>query len=355
MKLTEKSLRRGLFLSLLIGAISILLVLAFTKNDLDWESLERIRPSYFTLAMVLMVGAWLAKASKLNVLVSAMGGKIPLKRMLNIHLSSCFVSQVTPTTGGGLPLQVYMIYRQGVNFGHTVAASVVDSFLTILFYIVVAPILLLIWRRQLEVAPTSLTIFLFLILLVCGLLLYLLFKPEIVGRWTLSLGRTKLFRALDRKGRLDKLGRRVSQEVLRYKEALFLLGKQKRSALWWSVLLTFVYWGLYLAIAPVLLLGLNVEFNLVQTMIAQLILNFIQPFFPTPGASGGAELSFAYFFQGVVPRWSLGIYVMAWRLITYYFSLITGAISLVYAVHKGWLERNKFNTTWQAEEEGSLE
>lgn len=350
MKLTEKSLKRGLLLSLLIGVVSILLVLAFTKKDLNWESLQKIRPSYFILAVVLMIGSWLAKAGRLKILVDTMGGQIPLSRMLNIHLSACFVSQVTPTTGGGLPLQVYMIYRQGVNFGHTVAASVVDSFLTILFYIVVAPILLLIWRRQIGVEQTSLTVFFFLILLVCGFLLYLIFRPEMVGQWTVALGQTKFFRALDRKGRLDRLGKRVSQEVIRYREALTLLAQQRRTALWWSVLLTFAYWGFYLAIAPVLLLGLNIEFNLVQTMIAQLLLNFIQPFFPTPGASGGAELSFAYFFQGVVPRWALGIYVMAWRFITYYLSLVFGAISLVYAMHKGWLERNKLNTTWEVEE-----
>lgn len=350
MKLTEKSLKRGVLLSLLIGVVSILLVLAFTKNDLEWESLSRIRTSYFILAMIIMLGAWLAKAGRLKLLVGAMGGQIPLKRMFNIHLSACFVSQVTPTTGGGLPLQIYMIHRQGVNLGHTVAASVVDSFLTIIFYIVVAPVLLLIWRQQIGVGRTPLTIAFFFILLVCGVLLYLILKPEVVGTWTVALGRTKLFRAFDRKGRLDRLGKRVSLEIVHYRKALLLLGQQQRSAVWWSVLLTFVYWGLYLAIAPVLLLGLNVEFNLVQTMIAQLLLNFIQPFFPTPGASGGAELSFAYFFRGVVPLGVLGIYVMAWRLITYYLSLVFGAFALLYAVHKGWLERS-FNTTWKPEEE----
>ena len=32
---------------------------------------------------------------------------------------------------------------------------------------------------------------------------------------------------------------------------------------------------------------------------------------------------------------------MSWRLITYYLSLISGAISLVYALKNGWLERHK--------------
>lgn len=346
MKLSSKALKRGLLISVLSGAVSVLLVLALTRHELDWEGLKLISPSYFTLAALLVVGAWFARVVRLKILLAALGERVPFKRLVNIFLSSCFISQVTPTTGGGLPLQIYMIYRQGVNFGNTVAASVVDSFLTILFYIIVAPLLLIIWRSRLKIQPLTLGILGFAILAVCTFLLYLILKPEFVGKWLINLGKTRILRFLDRRRRLDRWAKRVTEEVQRYREAMVLLAKKQRSALWWSFFFTFAYWGLYLAIAPVLLVGLNVKFDLVQTMVAQLILNFIQPFFPTPGASGGAELSFAYFFRGVVPGGILGIYVMSWRLITYYLSLISGAISLVYALKNGWLERHKLEGDW---------
>ena len=118
-----------------------------------------------------------------------------------------------------------------------------------------------------------------------------------------------------------------------------LLAKKQRSALWF--IFHFRPLGTVPGIAPVLLVGLNVKFDLVQTMQAAHP-QFYQPFFPTPGASGGAGLSFAYF-SGVG---ILGIYVMSWRLITYYLSLISGAISLVYALKNGWLERHKLEGDW---------
>ncbi len=342
MKLTEKSLKRGLVLSVVIGAVSIFLVVALTKTNLDWTGLMRIRLTYLLLAVAFEVASWYAKTLKMQVLAGAMGGKISTGRMMNIFLSSCFISQVTPATSGGIPFQMYMIYRQGVKFGHAVALSVVDSFLTILFYVLMVPLLLFIWRSWIGISTGAIVLVLALTILVCGFLLYLIFKPEVFGSLTIKIGRSRLFRALDRKGRLQGWSQRVTQEVRRYREALSLLAQDKCSALWWSFALTVIYWAASLAIAPSLLAGLNVKFALVRVTVVQLLLNFIQPFFPTPGASGGAELSFAFFFKDIVPKRLLGIYVLAWRLVSYYISLVLGAFSIVYALKHGWLERNKF-------------
>jgi hypothetical protein len=351
MKLTEKSLKRGLVFSVVCGAISILLVSSLTKTKLDWAGLGRISSTYFALAVALAIASWLAKTFRIQFLISAMGEKISTGRMLNIFLSACFVSHVTPMTGGGMPLQIYMLYRQGVNFGHTVAVSVVDSFLTALFYILAALLLLFVWHSRIGLSSGMVMFALGLIILACAFLLYLILKPEAVGSLTVKIGGSGFFRFLNRKGRLERWTVRVSQEVRRYREALSLLSQNRCSALWLAFAWTLVYWALYLAIVPTLLAGLNVSFDLVQVMESQLLLNFIQPFFPTPGASGGAELTFAFFFRNVVPKGLLGIFVMAWRLATYYLSLICGAVAIVYALRRGWLERNQFETATKKEQQ----
>jgi uncharacterized membrane protein YbhN (UPF0104 family) len=87
-----------------------------------------------------------------------------------------------------------------------------------------------------------------------------------------------------------------------------------------------VYWALYLAIAPVTMVGLGVKVPVVRTLLAQIVFNIAQPFIPTPGGSGGSEIGFAFLFQSVVPRPRLPLFVSTWRFFTYYASLAVGGL-----------------------------
>ena len=72
-----KSLKARPLISVLPGAVSVLLVLALTRHELDWEGPELIRPSYFTLAALLVVGAWFARVVRLKILLAALGERSP--------------------------------------------------------------------------------------------------------------------------------------------------------------------------------------------------------------------------------------------------------------------------------------
>jgi len=50
---------------------------------------------------------------------------------------------------------------------------------------------------------------------------------------------------------------------------------------------------------------------------------------PTPGSSGAAELSLAALFGSIVPFPLLGVFVLLWRSITYYLTLIVGGVTLL--------------------------
>ena len=80
----------------------------------------------------------------------------------------------------------------------------------------------------------------------------------------------------------------------------------------------------------------------VQVFTQSIICNLTLTFFPTPGASGGAEGSFLLIFGSVFgdnPFWP----VLFWRFSTYYIILLLGLIVLVYdfAVGNKKLERLK--------------
>ena len=47
--------------------------------------------------------------------------------------------------------------------------------------------------------------------------------------------------------------------------------------------------------------------------------------FPTPGAVGGAEVSFALIFRGIVPTGVIPLLTTAWRFLTFYLIMVAGA------------------------------
>ncbi len=51
---------------------------------------------------------------------------------------------------------------------------------------------------------------------------------------------------------------------------------------------------------------------------------------PTPGAMGGAEVSFAIIYNGLIPASVLPVAVSAWRFITFY--LLIGLGSLLFSI-----------------------
>jgi len=101
-----------------------------------------------------------------------------------------------------------------------------------------------------------------------------------------------------------------------------------------AMFFTIIFWGIFFTIAPLILWGIGVKFNLAHVLILQIIFYFILPYMPTPGGSGAAEVGFASLFSFFVPHYLLGLFVTTWRFIFFYFNLIIGFIILLLEIKK---------------------
>jgi len=90
--------------------------------------------------------------------------------------------------------------------------------------------------------------------------------------------------------------------------------------------LTAAFWLCLFSIAPVILLGLGKPVPYFQAVIWQFVIQMIIVYLPLPGGSGAAELGLASLFVYFVPPSVLGIFVLVWRLLTYYVSLFFGGL-----------------------------
>ena len=78
----------------------------------------------------------------------------------------------------------------------------------------------------------------------------------------------------------------------------------------------------------VLMMGLGIYVNPLIVIITSAYVMLIGSMVPIPGGTGGLEFSFLAFFKNFITDPKLSIIMIVWRLVTYYFGIIVGGLTL---------------------------
>ena len=70
------------------------------------------------------------------------------------------------------------------------------------------------------------------------------------------------------------------------------------------------------------------SFIVFEAIVTSAYVMLIGSFVPIPGGSGGLEYSFIAFYSSFIGGSKLTAIMLLWRLVTYYFGMIVGAVSL---------------------------
>ena len=327
--LSPQAIRRSVIISLVAGAAAVAALLLLVRDgDEAIEQIRLVDPLWLAVAGGLTLAAWLLRTWRSQILAAAFGARVPARRVLRYYLASAFVSHVTPTSAGGVPVFIYLLTREGLSAGHATAVAVVDTGLVML-WLLAAWLPVAVWKGlAARVGSPGLTAAVVATLVAVAVLVgWMLAKPRAVPallmRW--------LARSRARGGRV--LGRRwasaLVKESLRFSVGLRYLVLRRPWHLLAATILTGLYWVVYLSIAWAVLVGLGGRADWVYAAAAQLVFNILQPFIPTPGGSGGAELMMAWLFRRVVPASRLAVFVGVWRIFIFYASLVVGGVMFV--------------------------
>jgi len=82
-------------------------------------------------------------------------------------------------------------------------------------------------------------------------------------------------------------------------------------------------------------LSLGVHPSYLEVVGAQIPLYYIFSFIPSPGASGGVEITLASVFLRFAGARRLGMFILLWRIITYYFPMLVGGASFFQLLGEG--------------------
>ena len=326
--LTRRSIKHGLKIFILISLVSIVLLVFLTGGQESWLSLRHLQPRYILLAALLILLSWGFNSLKVKILGWGIDTAISFWSVFKANLGSLFLGAVTPFGMGGVPMQVYILYRGGTGFEEALVASYVGNYLSqvILFFTCLS---VLIFHQGLIAYIGIKIIFSFVVFIYLGLFIFgliAIIKPRETKRF---LGKLGLILEKRLQWKIFQSRAWLKAALRGLDRVLYCIGiyfRRARGKLILAVLMGAISLGFQLSTASAILAGLGIRHNFVDVLMIQVILQFILYFSTTFGGSGVAEFGAASLMAIFMPTALLGVYVLLWRFFSYFLAVGLGSV-----------------------------
>lgn len=329
----SKKKKFNFLFNFIIIFIVLLLVLYFSLKDNYDEILSAIinmNKLYVLIAiLVLFIYRFLLSCSH-YLIIKINNEVISLLRCYVIGFIILFIHGVTPFSGGGQPMEIYLLHKEKI--GITKATNItLQNFIIYQFSLVIVGIFALIYNSIYGLFPSDSLI---KKLVVLGFMVNLL---VLIVSFVLSFGK-KVNRLICIKGigLLSRIGiikdrEKVEKEFNGYLDSFhknaIKLKKNKKKVVG-CILINILSILVLYSIPYFLGIGFGLELSLVEVIVAISYVMIIGAFVPIPGGTGGIEYGFMFFFKYLISGSILNGLMLVWRFVSYYFGIIVGAIAL---------------------------
>jgi hypothetical protein len=133
---------------------------------------------------------------------------------------------------------------------------------------------------------------------------------------------------------VEKLITRADTEIDNFQSAVIRFVRSAKGGLIWGMLFTLLYWVSEILTASLILVGLGQPPLILESFVIQLILAILMMIPLTPGSSGIAEIGATSMYALFIPAPIVGIFVVIWRIVLYYFNIALGILSSIIIVRR---------------------
>jgi uncharacterized protein (TIRG00374 family) len=323
--------------ALAFGALGFFAVSLISHQMNIVKVVRSLNPRYILAALVLIFFEIVFQALRLQAIVRSVGLRITFRTaMRNILVGEFFARLMPFAAGGGEPAQIFMLFKDdSINVADSTMVFAIKAILagvSQMAILVLVPVWLFFSGQSLDVGNR------FRLVLYIGtaayvanfaLLVFCLIRLEWINDRIERLVESPT-QTLNGPGRFwQRPARRVEKFVKEALRARETAAKANRAMLAAGLAYSFVSWGL-IVLTPILLLyGLGVASSITQIIVATLIYYLAVSYFPTPGASVGAELGAVALFAAFVPNGILGAFILIWRFFDHYVKMGAGGITAI--------------------------
>jgi uncharacterized protein (TIRG00374 family) len=315
--------------ALVIIPVGVLGNLVFTLLATDravLTSLDAFPRRWLLVALALALVPWVTNSLRLLVWTRFLGYRLRPVQAFRMTLAVDLGSSVTPTAVGGGFLKWGMLVDRGVAPGAAASITALPKVEDGLFFAVALPTALVLtaaweagsWGVLAGTAASRVTVLAAAVLAV-GLAALLLSRLVLAGHMG-ARPRGWALRGLAWTRHRVRGAWADARDVF----AVVLVRGKTRFAL--TMLLTAIQWTARYSVITALIAFLGAPVKPVLFWALQWIVFTLMTLIPTPGATGGAEVTFALVYGGLVPVGILGIATAGWRLLTFYLQVALAAL-----------------------------
>ena len=325
--------------------LAIVVYLFYSDPNVSTENLTLIlnaRPGMFFLALLMILARALLYIYRIKVIANE---HLDWTSSIYVIILWEFASAVTPSVVGGTAVAVFILLKEGVSLGKSLALVMLTAIMDNLIFVVFAPLVFFFAEGQIIPESSSPLGFLgwsfspqtglqvlfwisyTLIALYTLVMSYALFLKPRAFKWLLlKITTIKFLRKW--RYRAYEHGNEIiwASSQLKGKKIMFWVSISVVTILIWSVR----YFQLNLIIASLVDLPFS---DHLLIFARQVVLWIVMLVSPTPGSSGAAEFFFPMFFEDYLGPYTL-IANISWRAMSFYPYLFLGAIFL-----PRWLRR----------------
>ncbi|MGH8623280.1 MAG: lysylphosphatidylglycerol synthase transmembrane domain-containing protein [Burkholderiales bacterium] len=344
--LTPRLLRRGLELFAAISLLVVVGLLLYGDNLQAFVSaLLHLRWRWMAFGLVLASMDWVAGGARLWVVARHVHPGVRLRDMIVASGMSAWGAYLTPFQTGAAPMMMWRMRRAGVQLPEAMTSTFMTFVATVAFFGIAGPLTIAFGAgRSLEQHGVALGITLYdlfrlsltMFAIIGAVMVFAMFFP----RWLRDAVHWVATR-LERRSqsvaaRIDHLRAGID----RAHACLVEFGSPKGLlALFWAVLLSGPSHSNKLLAGYAALRALGIEAHFLDILLLQTLITFLLYFAPTPGGSGLAELLSAAVMSIYVPRPLVPSYILIWRFINSYVTVITGSLLFWHWLRLGLIGR----------------
>jgi uncharacterized protein (TIRG00374 family) len=332
----DTSQRKWLFISVGFSLLVLVVILFFTINENTLTYLKEINPLFLILAFMTHVLTMCFWAWRVQKMTGSLGYRIGFLYSLNLVFANLLAAAVTPAQAGGEPVRIHELYKADVPLGDATAIVIMERVLDGVVLAALAAFSMIVLTDQWKSLGTISEVMVYVTWIFVAGCLFLFYlavrRPDtvkrVVNRCTLFLTKTW------ENKRVDELLARADKEIDNFQTATIHFVHTAKAGLCWGMLFTLLYWVSEIVTASLILVGLGQPPLILESFVIQLILAILMMIPLTPGSSGIAEVGATSMYALFIPASIVGIFVVIWRVVLYYFNIALGILSSLIIVRR---------------------
>jgi len=332
----ERSQGKWLVVSIAFSVVVLAIVLIFTINDQTIDSLHKINPVFLLLAFIAHIFTMCFWAWRVQLMTNSLGYRIGFLYSLNLVFANLLAAAVTPAQAGGEPVRIHELYKADVPIGDATAIVIMERVLDGIVLAMLAAFAMIVLNREWKSLGemSNLIMYVTLAFVTGCLILFFVFatRPQTLKCTMIRIAR--VFTKHWQPERFSEVSCRIDQEVDNFHGALRKFVRSAKGGLVWGLFFTMLYWVSECVTASLILVGLGQPPLIFESFVINLILAILMMLPLTPGSSGVAEVGATSMYALFLPSAILGIFIVIWRLVLYYFNIALGIFSSVLIVRR---------------------